>query len=215
LSVLTLLPQPNSPRPSKRTNNTKPSRLDLTRYAKWRAGTSDEDIAQNEPKGPRDVGIIRESIQRVLAWQQINSLPMVTTAAHEVILKHIPTVDRIIEDFGRATKTRKVTEIIDGKEVSRDVVEIDYATQARVLESLKDLRDMVASKESKTNVNFGTQVAGNVNLTTRSFEDRIRKKREARGLKDEEDSIGEAEIIQDAEFDEELEEEEDESPSPR
>ena len=218
-SIIIQPPEEISKPQRKNRNNppSKPTKKDFNRFAKWRTGLADDEISQEEGN-KASVLHVRESIQRVLAWQQINALPIVTASAHEVILKHISSVDQIIGEFAQATKTRTVQEPVtrktddgevtvtrklDGKDVpvyvTREIVEIDYNTRARVLETLKDLRDMVASKESKTNVNFGTQVGTVNNIGGRSFEDRVRQRREARGLKDEEDSE-ESQPVQDAEF---------------
>lgn len=187
-----------------------------------------EDIAQDEPStGPVAESLVNQSIQIVLAWQQANSLAIVTPSAHEVILKHISTVDEIIGEFATATKTRTiqvprtrldgdneitVTRKLDGKDIpvfdTIEVVEIDYNTRGRVIEHLKALRDMVASKETKLINDNRTQTA-TTNIYGTSFEQKIHKKLEARGLKHDEDTE-EIEQIQDAEFDEELEEDEEE-----
>jgi hypothetical protein len=214
LSTTTRLPEAIS-KPQAKTTLRKPSRRDFARYAKSRLGITDEDIALAEPHGPVDPQKIRESIQAVATWQQINSLPIVTASAHEIILKHFESLDQIIGEFATATKTRTISEVIevlvDGKptqkHVVREIVEIDYNTRARVIEHLKDLRDMVASKESKTNVNFGTQVGSVTNIGGRSFEDRIHKKREARGLTNDVDSSDPVPLIEDAEFEDDVEEE--------
>jgi len=135
-----------------------------------------------------DLVKIHSSIQKVLAYMQQNSLEIVTAKVHSVILDQLPDVDRVLTELMSATTTRTVkVQIIDPLDphktqtVERDLVEIDYHTRRSAIKALSDLRDMVASKETKTNVNFGTQVQGSVHIGGRSFEDRIRKLRETKG----------------------------------
>src|SRR4029077_19411821 len=113
-------------------------------------------------------------------------LDIVTARVHVVVLNHLDNVDRVIEDLSRATKCREVNENLvkpDGTivETKRLVEEIDHRIRRSAIDALKDLREMVASKETKVNVNSGIQV-GLLSLGGRSFEDRVRKKREEHGL---------------------------------
>jgi hypothetical protein len=203
---LVLPPELTSKRSTKKSEE--PTKKDLRRWARWRQRASEEDIARDEHTSTLKV---RESIQKVLAYQQTNSIEIVTPRVHEVILKHIATVDQIITDLASATRTRTITEKdANGAEIKRDVVEIDYRTRRSAIEALSELRDMVASKETKTSVNFGTQIqAGSLTIGSRSFEDRVRKKREEHGLRNTEPDPAEAaEEVEDAEF-EDLENEDD------
>src|SRR5437660_8693153 len=180
---LTLTPPP-------KTNQT-PSRRDLRRWARWRAGETDEEIAKSD--GGTSILKVQASIQRVLAYKSYNSLELVAARVNEITLDQLPDMDRIITELANATRTEG------------DKIEIDYATRRSAIDALSKLRDLI--KENKQTVNIGDRSiqqinsSGNVFLGAgRSFEDRMRKKREEHGLRNEEvDQPGPPEI--EAEFD--------------
>jgi hypothetical protein len=186
---LELVPQPDSiSKPSKR-KNAKPTEKDLKRWARWKTRTPDEDIARDEHVPLQKV---RESIQRVLAYQQSNSIEIVTPRVHEVILNRLGDADQVIADLAQATRTREVAEkttMPDGTviETKKLVAEADHRIRRTAIDALKDLRDMVASKETRVSVNSGTQI-GALNIGSRSFEERMRTKRAQNGLTQEENS---------------------------
>lgn len=122
------------------------------------------------------------------------------------MLNHLDNVDRVIEDLTNATRTREVTEKVVGPdgamvETKKLVTEIDHRTRRSAIDALKDLRDMVASKETKVNINNGNQI-GSVTISGRSFEERVRTKRAQNGLQtqtEDSDDPADSETV-DAEF---------------
>lgn len=172
---------------------------------------SETDIAGDERL--KDPARIHISIQKVLSYMQQNSLEVVTAGVHSIILGRLEDVDRVIGELASATRThtRKERVYDDPNDRSKfriveyDVVEIDHHVRRSAIDALKDLRDMVASKESKTNVNFGNQFAGPISISGRSFEDRVRRLRETKGA-----NPPEEEYLPDEEEDEDLADSEDE-----
>jgi hypothetical protein len=149
----------------------------------WRHRTPEDDIAKREGT---NVLKVNASIQRVLTYMRSHSIEILTAKVHEVVLDQLPAVNQVITELTQATKSRTVTEKYpDGKggmlTIVREVGEIDYRTRKSAIDALSKLRDMVVSKEVKTDINFGNQNY-NLQIVSRSFEDRVRKKREAHGL---------------------------------
>jgi len=147
-----------------------PSEKALKCFALYKDGLDDSDIAQRVRTRPESV---RRYIQEVLVYMRVCSPEVLAARTTDVILSHLPNVDKVLNDLTNAT-------VKD----SQGNIEIDYATRRSMISALKQLREMGSPKEQKVNINQGNQtMIGQMNVLGRSFEERLRRKREERGLK--------------------------------
>jgi hypothetical protein len=206
VSSLTLKPpQAIKPLRSKKNNSSnqsdvKPTKKEYRIWGKIRDGFTDDVIAKSEHL---DGLAVQAAYQKVVAYMRVNSIEVMRAEAHNLIRNKFSTLDRVFDELATATFTRTKIELdSEGKEIKTEIYEIDHATRRSSMDFLLKLRNLVAPKE-KTEVQYGDRTTNNtLVMAGRSFESQIRKKREERGLKNDEDST---EQIPDAEY-EDLEE---------
>ena len=182
------------------------TRRDRDRWRKWRDGQTDEEIALAEHT---DVLRVRKSIQKVLSYQSSVSHEAVDMAANELAISTLQKMSGLIDDLLAAEKDKTIKRE-DGTE---GVIQVpDLKMRSTVVDKITKLIQSVRKGDGlSVNVNQNNQtnvavVAGGG--ARRSFESRLREKREARGLQNNDDNIIDAEEVGDDEFDEEEEGEE-------
>jgi hypothetical protein len=214
---LTIVPFPPSspsqsdPRFTSDSPRSRSKRLSITakdreRWRKWKDGASAEEIAEKEHS---KVLTVQNSIQKFLTYQSSVSHEAVDMAANELTIQTLQKVGELIDDVLKAEKDKTVTDA-EGKMV---VVQVpDLKMRMTVFDKITKLIQSVRKGDGGVNIsNIGqqTNVAVAGNRIGMSFEARLREKREAHGLRNDEDII-EGEVVEDDEdYDETLDDADD------
>lgn len=181
------------------------TKRDRDRWRKWRDGQSEDEIAIAEHS---DVLKVRRSIQKVLSYQSSVSHEAVDMAANELAIGTIQKMGQLIDDVLQAEKDKTITDA-DGKE---SVISVpDLKMRLGVFDKITKLIQSVRKGDGfSVNVNQNN-IQNNVTINKKGLtvEERIRAVREKNRLKNDDEGIIDAELVNEEE-DEEYEGEEDE-----
>lgn len=161
---------------------TRPTKTDRTCWFLFRQHISIDEIAT---RLRRSVPAVQHSIERMQIYQSLTSNEEVNMRYNEVVLANIDQVGKVIHDGLRAVNvTREVTEDPKtGKKRTRVVArDPDHPTRYKAAEMLQKAADRALPKGAGVQVNVQQNNAGVDAPIGRSFEERLRQRREAQGL---------------------------------
>lgn len=161
---------------------TRPSKVDRSCWFLFKQHISIEEIAG---RMNRAVSSVQKSIERMQNYAALTSNEEVNMRFNEIVLNNIDQVGRVIHDGLRAVSvTREVIEDAKtGKRKARVVSrDPDHSTRFKAAEMLQKQADRALPKGAGVQVNVQQNNAGTASPVGLSFEERLRKRRELRGM---------------------------------
>ena len=174
----------------------RPTKFDQYAWALSKAGKSDEEIAALLNCTVLDV---RRGVTLLTTWINTVSDEIRNAYANEQIIKGIEGAGKVFQDAQRAERmiAPPVLDKDSGLVLQEAQFIPDHTTRLDATRAVAEFAERLAPKGKGTNINIGNTINnGNGNGAGLSFEARVRALREKRGLRNDEDEIMDAEIIE-------------------
>jgi len=149
-------------------------------WALKRAGRSPEDIAALMNA---ELAMVEAGVMQVERWMASNSREMVETAIHEQVIIAVAPIGKTLVEGQRARRVAlpELSNPQTGEVTRAAVYEPDHATRIDAVRATATMVESVKAPASGAQVNIGINNAPGAGAG-RSFESRVREKREQLGM---------------------------------